>query len=96
MAWVVGAQVLRGAWWRGPPNRRFLFANATPPSLSSTPRRDYPTSVDDYDLLEECGRGVSATVSAEKKKKTAVEADGEGWGQAGTYPDSSSHTHPTP
>ena len=27
-------------------------------------RRDYPTSASDYKLLEECGRGVSATVRA--------------------------------
>lgn len=25
--------------------------------------RDYPTTADSYELLEECGRGVSATVS---------------------------------
>lgn len=34
--------------------------------LSAMPpcRREYPTTADAYDLVEECGRGVSATVSA--------------------------------
>ena len=32
-------------------------------TLSMVCCRDYPTSAEDYELLEEAGRGVSATVS---------------------------------
>ncbi len=41
-----------------------------PPSLPNlAPSRDYPVTADEYELLEECGRGVSATVRGEEERR---------------------------
>jgi hypothetical protein len=45
-----------------------LFATLTHLYHPFTARRDYPVTADEYELLEECGRGVSATVRREKRE----------------------------
>ena len=50
------------------------------PSLTPLPfspcARDYPVTADEYELLEECGRGVSATVSENGERERAGEMGG--------------------
>ena len=61
--------VWSGVVWRGARRREGeapiggCAVETPPPSPPPPHSRDYPTTVDDFDLLEECGRGVSATVS---------------------------------
>ena len=54
------------------------------PSLTPLPfspcARDYPVTADEYELLEECGRGVSATVSENGERERAGERGGGGGG----------------
>ena len=57
---------------------RFSFLSAggagrSSSSLSGThappPRKDYPVAAEGYELVEECGRGVSATVRAASRAR---------------------------
>ncbi|KAK9817257.1 hypothetical protein WJX72_011944 [[Myrmecia] bisecta] len=42
--------------------RNFLHGSKSSQNLLAMQKREYPTSADEYELQEECGRGVSATV----------------------------------
>ena len=61
-----------GEWERPPPPLRPLASRRLTPFS-----RDYPTNADEYELLEECGRGVSATVRERERERGGGGGGGE-------------------